>query len=101
MIYIGLARPFKSMRENDNELFIEFLICLLTTLYFTFTQFLGDPFVKYQIGWVYILLFILVILNKMGIVVYKSLRRILLKLIYCKDYASRKINKVKDVPEIN
>ena len=100
MIYIGLARPFKAKRENDNELIIEFFICLLTTIYFTFTQFLNDPFVKYEMGWVYTLLFILVILNKMGIVVYNSLRRLFLKLRYFKDLACLKIDNYNNVPEI-
>ena len=47
MIHIGNIRPFQGYFENNNELGIEFIITLITTLMFMYTQFLTDPYVKF------------------------------------------------------
>lgn len=53
---VGLAEPLATPFENKQELYNNFSILILTYCLLTFTQFVPDPDVKYNMGYAMILL---------------------------------------------
>ena len=51
MIFIGQFRPMIDRKSNNLEVFNEFIIGWCTIIFFAFTQFVSNPFTKYEAGW--------------------------------------------------
>ena len=84
LILVGNNYPFVEKRQNQIELFNEFVIDLLTIVLFGYTQFLTDPIVKYDLGWVSIILFSLLIILNFGRIILRFL--VYMKLVSIKLY---------------
>ena len=64
MIYVGRSRPYIEKKTNMRELFNEFIIAVITIILFVYTDFVDNAYIKYDVAWVSVNLFgILIIFN--------------------------------------
>lgn len=57
LIYIIKAKPLESKGRNQLEIFNELCIIVMTSSLFVFTDFVEDPYIKYNCGWFFIGMF--------------------------------------------
>ena len=55
-IYHGYNKPFLESKQNRIELMNEYFMATMSFLILTFTDWVNDIMVKYQYGWVFIIL---------------------------------------------
>ena len=66
MIYIGLTRPFTERKKNRTELANEFIIAIITIILFVYTDFVDNAYTKYDVAWVSVNLFLILIIFNFG-----------------------------------
>lgn len=71
MIWVGNNKPFVVMKRNKLELLNEFLIDMITINLFVYTDFVLDPYVKYDVAWASVNLFMLLIFINFGKIIYQ------------------------------
>ena len=59
LIYMMLILPMENEVHNGVQIFNESILLLLTGMLFLFTEFVGDPIMRYRVGWwlIYIIVF--------------------------------------------
>lgn len=80
LVYVGLARPIQDKAQMTTELVNEFILGLLTHWLVIFTDFCSNINFKYQSGYVYILVVILVIIINLGQIVAMMVSRLVRQL---------------------
>ena len=84
MIWVGNNKPFVVMKRNKLELLNEFLIDMITINLFVYTDFVLDPYVKYDVAWASVNLFMLLIFINFGKIIYQFFY--FLRLVIIKSY---------------
>ena len=86
IMYQGMVRPYDLKMQNRLEMFNEVMIMLNCYFLFLFSEFLPDPEVRYQMGWVNIGMLSIMILVNTTIIIFNK----------CKSmYKFAKLNKIK------
>lgn len=80
LIYTGYFKPVYGTFENRLEIFNEFQVCICTLMVIQFTDWVDSPEVQYEIGWYLCGLILLQVLINQIIIIYYSVRRIIMVL---------------------
>ena len=86
MVYHGYNKPFKDSNQNRIELMNEFFMTTMSFFTLMFTDWVDDVMVKYQYGWVFIILISIDIFINLLIILFNCARRLTM---ICKKYKNR------------
>ena len=74
LIMVGLASPLETSFENNQELYNNFSILVVSYCLLCFTQFIPDPEMRYNMGYVMVLLTVQNIVVSLVIIVMSPIR---------------------------
>lgn len=80
LIYITSVKPFVERLNNQVEIFNEVCILLITNSLYLFTQYVPDPHVQYNCGWVVVILTLANIAVNMIVIIFKGVHEAYIKI---------------------